>query len=398
MISVSEAEQIILSYPGAFGVETCALENAYGRILAGEIRADRDMPPFDRVTMDGIAISYKAWTSGQREFPVQGQVAAGQASVALADRLACLEVMTGAIVPPGTDTVIRYEDLEIRDGQARVQEIPLAAGQNIHRQGTDRRAEDILLKAGTRLDPAAIAVCASVGAGTLPVKRLPRVLIVSTGNELVDISETPLPYQIRKSNTYQLDALLRSVGLESTHLHLPDEPGRMHEKLEAALHGVDVMLMSGGVSMGKFDYVPGVLTGLGVEQHFHKVRQRPGKPFWFGSSDHELFVFAFPGNPVSTFLCAVRYFLPWLSFSLSPDRPQVMKARLASTVEFSRPMTWFPIVRLDQAEDGAWEATLAEQNGSGDLASLVLADAFLQLPEAGERFEKGEWYPVFRYR
>lgn len=398
MLSVDQAEKIIfenlLSLPG----ERVGLEQARGRALREPIVADRDFPPFDRVTMDGIAIRYAAFEAGRRQFVVQGIQAAGQAPQTLGDEAACLEVMTGAMLPDGADAVVRYEDLDITDGMATLLCADVAAGQNIHVRGSDRREGDLLLPAGKRIGPAEIATAATVGKTGILVSARPKAAIVSTGDELVDISATPLPHQIRRSNVYAVQALLADyLHPNSRIFHFPDDRVSIAAGLEAIFAEFELLVLSGAVSEGKFDFLPEVLTALGVETLFHKVAQRPGKPFWFGRLPGKAVVFALPGNPVSTFLCARRYLLPFLEQSarVTPQVPET--AVLGAPVHFKPALTFFLPVRV-VPEKGLLQAYPLAGQGSGDLANLNDADGFLELPLERDVFNAGEAFPFFRYR
>jgi molybdopterin molybdotransferase len=398
MISVEKATQIVLESTSNFGDETVLLRQAPGRVLREDLVADRDFPPFDRVAMDGIAIRFEALKAGQRGFPVEGLQAAGTLQLKLQNLDGCLEVMTGAVLPQQADTVIRYEDVSINEAQATVAIEDVRPGQNIHRRGSDRLQETVIVPAGCVLSAAEIGVAATVGKTQLRVGRLPEVVILSTGDELVDVNETPLPHQIRKSNVHTLAAAISAWGQNTRLLHLQDDKTEISDKLAQSLATYDVLLMSGGVSAGKLDYVPGVLEELGVTKLFHKIAQRPGKPFWFGKADDGTPVFAFPGNPVSAFLCLHRYFFPWLrqSMGLLPFEPAF--ARLAEDFSFKPNLTYFLQVKLHCAGNGQIWAEPRKGGGSGDLANLVDAGAFLELPAGRQHFAKGEAFPVFRYR
>lgn len=374
------------------------LGESLGHVLREDLVADRDFPPFDRVTMDGIALVYNSFATGKRDFKVEGIQAAGDPQKALKSESACLEVMTGAILPKGTDTVIRYEDLNLTNETASVVLSSLSKGQNIHRKGHDRKEGDLIVKKGAVISPAEIGVAATIGKNELWVANLPKVAIVSTGDELVDVKETPLPHQIRKSNIYTIQALLQSRGLLSVCFHLDDDKNAIEIALEAAIEKFDVLILSGGVSKGKFDFIPDALEKLGFEKHFHKVSQRPGKPFWFGTHKKGMRVFALPGNPVSSFMCACKYFLPWLNKSLGLDPEGAIFAELAEDFKFMPKLTYFLQVRTSYSQSGKLTAYPEEGHGSGDLANLTLADAFLELPAEKEVFNKGEVYPLIPFR
>ena len=285
MVTVEEASEIVLATAPDFEFQQVAIDDAAGRVAAQDIVADRDFPPFDRVTMDGIAIDYSAYESGLRSFPVKGVAPAGTPQQQLADASACIEVMTGAMLPHGTNCVIRYEDIDIVDGVAHLKDIPVRADQNVHHQGSDSKSSEVIVKQGAILQFGEIGVAATVGSSEISVIRHPSVCIISTGDEIISIDQNPLPHQIRSSNVQVIKYLLARIGVKSDNLHLPDDENMINEILETILHDYDVVILSGGVSKGKFDFVPACLEARGVKKLFHRISQRPGKPFWFGTSD-----------------------------------------------------------------------------------------------------------------
>lgn len=398
MISVQEALSIISSHRQDFGTEDIHLDKSLGRVLREDFLADRDFPPYDRVTMDGIAIAHKSFEGGQREFPIKGIAAAGSPQQSLADATACMEVMTGAILPAGADTVIRYEDIEENGSTATIQLETMIWGQNVHNQGEDRAQGSVVVKAGKQISSAEIGVGATIGKHQVRVSRLPKTLIISTGDELVEIHETPLPHQIRRSNIHRLKSTLRIYGIEADSHHFEDDLEEIKTKLRQMIIDYDVILLSGGVSKGKFDYLPEALEAVGVEKLYHKIKQRPGKPMWFGKSPKDSYIFALPGNPVSSFLCMHRYFLPWLQQSLHLELRPAPKAELAASINFKPDLTYFAQVKLEYSSEGKVLAHPVEGNGSGDLANLVDADAFIQLPQGKDLYHKGEVYSLLFYR
>ena len=393
MISVKQATQTVLSNTLPFGEEAVPLQLAVGRTLQENFVADRDFPPFDRVSMDGIAFRFEFFEKGKRSFNIEGLQAAGMSKMTLRNPENCLEVMTGAILPAGTDVVVRYEDLHIENGWANVEIDTIRPFQNIHRQGMDRAAGTVIVKRGSLISPAEIGVAATIGKTHLKVSRLPKVAIISTGDELVEVGEKPLPHQIRKSNVHNLAAAVLEWGIQANLFHFADEKKVIEKILSGVLENHDAVLLSGGVSAGKLDFVPTVLEKLKVEKLFHKVAQRPGKPFWFGRSLRAV-VFAFPGNPVSSFMCLHRYFRPWLRAcsGLSPFEEKY--AMLGKEFFFKPDLTYFLQVKTHFGKDGRLLAMPIEGKGSGDLANLVDADAFLELPKGRDKFEAGEVHPV----
>jgi molybdopterin molybdotransferase len=240
-------------------------------------------------------------------------------------------------------------------------------------------------------------MAASVGCHHLSVKRLPRVMIISSGDELVEVDQTPSPWQLRRSNNYTLQAILQQAGIAADTGHIPDDPVITREQVGDCLQRYDVIILSGGVSMGKFDYIPQALEALSVNPLFYKVQQRPGKPFWFGAQEDGCLVFALPGNPVSGFMCIHRYFLPWLRASLgvAPGEPQY--AVLGEDYQFTPDLHYFLQVRLHSNPQGQLVGEPITGNGSGDFANLVDTDAFMELPAERNNFKKGEVYRIWRF-
>ena len=409
MISSQEALQIILNSTENFGIEEIPFLESLNRVLKEDIRADRDFPPFNRVSMDGIAISFSAFSEGKRTFIIENIQAAGSAQLELKNTANCMEVMTGAILPTGTDSVIRYEDLHIKDGKATITLEKITKGQNIHNQANDRKENDVLLKKNTLISPAEIGVFATVGKSMVKVAIQPKVMIISTGDELVEVVKNPLTHQIRRSNVYTLVSLLEKLKIKAQTAHIVDDKPLLKEKIKQFLIDYDVLLFSGAVSKGKFDFLPEVLDELGVEKKFHKVKQRPGKPFWFGVNDpsstskqneklnSKTIVFAFPGNPVSTFVGCVKYFYPWYQKSVGLVFENHDKAILGNDFTFKPDLTYFLQVRLENKK-GLLVAIPVMGKGSGDLTNLANADAFLELPHDLTDFKIGETYPLITYR
>ena len=393
MISSKEAQDIINQYSIQFEKSKVELSEACGLVLADDVNADRPFPPYDRVCMDGIAISSEAFTNGQLEFKIQSTQAAGEPPHALDDSRHCIEIMTGAVLPKGTDAVIRYEDLQLKDGLAKVQLEEVRQWQNVQKKGKEHDKGDVLLSAPKLISPAQVAVLATVGKAEVDVVHWPEIAIVSNGDELVEIDEAPEDHQIRRSNVYALEALCKKNRWPSKTYHLSDNREEIEKELDGILKNHRLILMSGGVSKGKFDYLPEVFSELGVGKQFHKVQQRPGKPFWFGTYEQGV-VFAFPGNPVSTFMCATRYFEPWM-WKNAGLKSKGETAVLAEDFRFNPSLQYFLQVKLSQ-QGSHLVATPLKGKGSGDLVNLAQVDAFLELPAERSHFKKNEEFRVWR--
>lgn len=399
MISVQEAEDIILSHSADYGAEKIFYENAVGRVLAEDLRADRDLPPFNRPTVDGIALRFSSIEKGITRFRITATQAAGEAPVRVTGESECVEIMTGAALDASVDTVIRYEDLGINGDEAgiRIDPATIKKGQNIHSRGKDKKQGEILVPAHQKITPVILGVAASVGKTTLQVRKLPKVVIISTGDEMVSPDTVPNDFQLRRSNGIILRSVLEKYKISADLLHLNDDLDEIREALSRCLEEYDVLLMSGGVSMGKFDFVPRALEELGTVKLFHKIKQRPGKPFWFGKTQPGKLVFAFPGNPVSVFMCLHRYFVPWLEKSLGIPFSNPVYAVLQNDVTFPYPLQYFAQVRLSVSPAGQLLAETMDTNGSGDFSHLAETHAFMELPMDRNGFKKGEVYQVWRY-
>lgn len=395
LTTVTEATRIILENSIDYGTEYVPFNDAHRRVLAEPLVADRDFPPFDRVTMDGIAIQWQSYANGQRTFLIESTQTAGETQHTLSDSNACIEVMTGAMLPINTDLVIRYEDFTIKDGIVHLN-ADVREGQNVHYQGEDRRAGTAIIQPHTLLGPPEIAIAASVGAVQVPVKKLPSVVIITSGDELVAVEQTPLPHQIRSSNVHCIATLLKDYRINVDFVHIPDDLSATQQAIQNALSQYDVLILCGGVSQGKKDFIPKALQAEGVEKYFHKLSQQPGKPFWFGRKNNNV-VFALPGNPVSSFVCARRYFIPWLRKSLGIPAMDNIYAALSDDYVYNSPLTYFLQVQLFQ-EGATLMARPLTGHGSGDFANLIDNQGFLELPKEKNEFKKGEILPIWRYR
>jgi molybdopterin molybdotransferase len=395
MISVKEAKDIILNSAQNFGVEEVSFLKSVGRILKEDIFADRDFPPFNRVSMDGISIDFNCFQKGQRTFKIEGIQPAGSPQISLENHENCIEVMTGAVLPNNTNAVIRYEDVTLENGFATINIDDVKDFQNIHQKGKDGKAGAILIQKNKIISAAEIGVLATVGKSKVTVAKQPKVMIVSTGDELVGVDEVPEVHQIRRSNVFTLVSLLEKLKIDSETAHITDDKAILKQKIKTFIENYDVLLFSGAVSKGKFDFLPEVFDELGVEKLFHKVAQRPGKPFFYGKTAN-CNVFGFPGNPISTFVNCLVYFYPWYFTSVEVEMEEET-AILTKDVSFKPNLEYFLQVKLSD-KFGHTLATPITGNGSGDLASLVHADAFIHLPNDETVFKTGENYPIIRYR
>lgn len=383
----------------ALPAEARPLEECIGQTLREDIYAERDNPPFDRVCMDGIAIDSGAFAAGVRRFHLQATQAAGVPALTLIGREHAIEVMTGAIMPRGTDSVIPLEEYAITG--ALIELNPNATGRqhrNVQRRGEDSRPGVAMLKSGTRLGAAEIAVAASAGLARVSVSRQPEVVVISTGDELVEPGQPIADHQVRRSNAYALIAALREHGLSHVaNDHLRDDEQELTARLERHLNARDVLILSGGISKGKFDFVPKVLKSLGVGEVFHEVAQRPGRPMWFGVGTRGQLVFGLPGNPVSTLICLVRYVVPAIACAMGAARATPEPIALAAAVKFGRSMSSFMPVAVRYDEHAQARAEPRLPNGPGDFLALAGTNGFVELPPRADEFPAGYVASLYRW-
>ncbi len=400
--------------------ETVDLLAGLGRVLAEGILADRDFPPFARATRDGYAVRSEDLTDVPARLEVVGEVKAGDwpepgmCSVGSGQTMA---IMTGAPVPAGADAVVMVEHTSpIRESARKLVEVRrgVSVGENFVPRGAEARAGQLLLDRGRRLDHAGIAIAASVGKSRVQVFRKPRVAVLSTGDEVVEIDATPGPAQIRNSNSYSLAAQVQNAGGEAVRLAIaPDERGRLRALIEEGL-GCDLLLLTGGVSMGKYDLVEQVLGELKAEFYFTGAEIQPGRPVVFGScgagalagadrgvavgtrarapAPHRKYFFGLPGNPVSTMVTFELFARPMIEAlaGMTPQQLIFLRARLKSEIRTKTGLKRFlPAVLSGEFENA--EVELARWQGSGDIAALARANYYVVIPPDRERIEAGEW-------
>jgi molybdopterin molybdotransferase len=395
MIAVEEAEALLAASMPRYSSVSVPLSKAQGRILREPLRADRAQPPFHRVAMDGIALSHAAWEGGLRRFAIEGRQLAGEKPRRLKSSTGCLEAMTGAVLPEGADCVVPVEEIGVADGHALLlaPDKPLKPMQHVHRAGSDCAAGEIIVPAGVELTANRIGVAAAFGVTAVPVAYSPSVVVLATGDELVEPSKVPGSHQIRRSNPYVIEAALRKRHIDrAALLHVRDEPGRIRRSIEGVMGKCDVLVTVGGVSMGKTDHVPAVLEQLGVEPIFHKVRQKPGKPFWFGvgkrAGQAVLPVFALPGNPASVLVCLHRYVLPALRLAMGGAPEPPVWAVLEEGAPATGSLAQFRPVVVGSQETGLRSASWVPNQGSGDFSAWGRCEGFVELP--AERPATGE--------
>ncbi|MGJ8655305.1 MAG: molybdopterin molybdotransferase MoeA [Akkermansiaceae bacterium] len=403
LISTAEATALIAKSQVLLDSEKIPLSDALGRVLASDILADRDAPPFDRVMMDGIAINTYNHALGSWRYKIIGTQAAGAQKMTLPKGEFAIEVMTGAPLPTDANAVIPVEKYDITEDYALPHDgIEVDDNHHIHQQGTDGKTGDILLKKGTTLTPNELAIAASAGATQLQVTRLPRIHLITTGDEVIPPHETPTDYQIRRSHPTAITSLIHSQHLGTvTDQHLPDDPDLIEAKLKAALTDptIDTLILTGGISMGKFDWVAPLLEKLLGKPTFHGVAQRPGKPFAFWTTEKSplrtndseckpLNIFALPGNPVSVMATMHRYVLPTL-------RKMLGKTEAQQNFPLATDFTWnFPLTGILPYKTNNGQLTIHPPRNSGDYISLQATHGFTEVPP-NTTLKAGHLLPIY---
>tara|TARA_B100001250_G_scaffold414571_1_gene454045 strand:- start:35619 stop:36821 length:1203 start_codon:yes stop_codon:yes gene_type:complete len=400
MISVAKAERLILENIEFFSAEKISLEKAIGLALREDIFIDRDYPPYNRVTMDGFAISYVDWKKGLRSFEIKGSQPAGKQPLKLTNAGESIEVMTGSVIPDNADTIIPIERIQKKNNN-RIEilgNLSLRKGQFTHKQGSDIRSGKKVLEKGIFLKSPEIAILASAGFNKLSVAKIPKIAIISNGDELVEVADKTNFFQIRSANDRAIEAsiLARRIGKVSRYI-IKDKRKKILEKI-IKLHSThDMVILTGGVSMGRYDFVPGILEELKIDLVFHGISQRPGRPMWFGMSKESKPIFALPGNPVSTMVCMNRFIVPALNYALSTKRSYPEKIVLKKKVMFSPNLTYFVPVITNIDNNGIIKGNPITTNTSGDFISLANTDGFAELKKGSKIFKKGYSANLYRW-
>ena len=405
VLSFEDARHIVEHHAGkvhASGKELVELLDAVGLVLAEPIFADRNLPPFRRATRDGYAVLSADLSHLPASLRVIGEIKAGANSMLNVKSGEAAAIMTGAPVPAGADAVVMVEYTSRMGDEVEVTRA-VAASVNIVPAGSEAKRGERLLSPGTRLDHAAIAVAASVGKSHLLVRSKPRVAVLATGDELVDVDVPPAPHQIRNSNTYSLAAQILAAGGEPVLLPIaPDAPERLRELIIEGFEA-DLLLLAGGVSMGKYDLVEQILADFDAEFFFTGAKIQPGKPIVFGQAagadalarDQQKYFFGLPGNPVSTMVTIELFVRPMLAAfaGMPPQKLVFPRARLKTEIKVKIGLTRFLPASLSGEFQDA-EVELVRWQGSGDIAARARANCYVVVAPDRERIEAGEWVPI----
>lgn len=390
MISVSEAKKIILENTNSLNPVKQRLPDAFGLTLANDVFAMNAVPPFPQSSMDGYAFAFKEWQE-HKKLKIAGEAAAGsKESLAIGPAMTA-RIFTGAVVPEGADTVVMQEKVTVENGELIINDESLVVGANVRKKGAEIETGALALEKNTPLSPAAIGLLTSVGITEVKVYPTPSVTIIVTGNELQEPGK-PLQYgQVYESGSITLTAALQQTGFTKiTILYAEDDPELITAKLKIALLQSDLVMLTGGVSVGDYDFTVKATEACGVQKLFHKLKQRPGKPLYFGKKENKL-VFGLPGNPSSVLTCFYQYVIPALEkLSKKKIALQLVKAPLSETFEKKPGLTHF----LKAWYDGKTVTLLGAQE-SFRLSSFAKANCLVQIDEEATICKEGELVDVY---
>lgn len=387
MILYQKAQQLILSKAKSFGQEIIHIEKALGRVLAENVYADRDYPPFNRSAMDGIAVKFEDIENNIREFELLETIFAGQISELPLSHKQCYKIMTGAAVPETANLVIRNEDIHQVKNKFIIKELALKKYQNIALKGQDLVKGELVFSPSHIISAVSISILASLGKNNILVEKKPTVSIFTTGNEVIDINSNPSSVQIRNSNQLLLKSLLQKMDIEvAVCEHIEDDEIKLAAKFSKSLNH-DIIIINGGVSAGDADFVPTVLEKLGVKKLFHKVAIKPGKPLWCGELPNGGMVFALPGNPFSCLVTFKLFLEPYLDYSYGLQINNYKKLPLNNQRHQKTKLDEFFPASIDI--DGTQLQEIAI-NGSGDIRLGLSANALALHPSDKSILNSGE--------
>ena len=395
MQSIENALELILSNKQNFGTETISIHDCLDRVLAEDIYADRDYPPFNRATMDGYAIISQDINIGKNNLlKITDTIHAGEAKQFALESGNCIKIMTGAPVPKRANAVIRIEDTHINGNEIHFNVKQLKENQNIAIQGEDARKGDLLIKKGTKLNPNSISLLAVTGHAKLEVYKLPNIAIVSTGNEIVAVESVIQPHQIRDSNVHTLKNSLLNYCISAIQTALIVDDKIALKNTISELLNTDIIIISGGVSKGDADYVPEILKYLGVIEIFHRVSIKPGNPLWFGKMPNGGVVFGLPGNPISVQVGYKVFIESFIRkcFDMEPIEP-IFLPLLGEKSKKSNFTEYFPCKLTHENKKSG--LAINKMNTSGDISTTNNSDGIAIHPSEKQTIEKGEFVEFY---
>ncbi|MEE8117929.1 MAG: molybdopterin molybdotransferase MoeA [Gammaproteobacteria bacterium] len=398
LISVEQATRRIIKSVAPVTTESISLDHAHGRILREQIFADRDQPAFNRATMDGIAINHSAITKGTTKFYLQDKQSPGQAPKILSDEHCAIAITTGAPLPEGCTAVVPQEKLTFHGAAVFLHKVSeVHEYSNVHLSGSDFRKGELLLTPGCTIGAGEVGAIASAGRRSANVSAVVRVAVVITGNEIELQSESSNSFQIRDINGPIVTSVLSTIqGCEVSRVYVLDSIAALEKVIGEQLANNDVVITTGGVSKGDADFIPHVMERLDVQQLFHGVAQKPGKPLWVGLGPQGL-VFGLPGNPVSVTHCLVRYVLPAIRRMQQATDTPPKYARLARDMRGLKNKIWFVPTFIETDEEAVVWADPRVPNTSGDFSSLVNTGGFIELPMGTSPIKQGTPLKLYEF-
>lgn len=400
MISIAKAYGIVLDSVRPLGTVKIPLAESSSYVLAEDIRADRDSPPADKAAMDGYAYAAKDISRSRNSLKVAFEVAAGAPVKRRIGPGSCARIMTGANVPAGADTVVQIEDTIEEKGTVTIDVIP-EPGANVRLRGEEARRGDILLPKGSVLGPAQVGICAHVGTANPKVFRKPAVTILCTGEELREAYEKVSSHEIRNTNGPAIRAALEAAGFAGVEYQtVSDNLKSLISRLQKAVAQFDAILLTGGVSAGKYDYVPDAIKAVGAKIRFHKIAMKPGKPHLFATLSQNRFILGLPGNPLAALAGTHEFAIPALRHMSGYPRGECKKPlymRLAAAVKMTTLRGLFVPVNIVSRKTGP-VAVPVDWKGSGDLAAGARADGVVYVGKGKTRVPAGKTVPFTPWR
>jgi len=389
MISVAEAKKIISENVTALTPVSFPLQQSVGLTLAEDVHASIDIPAFPQSSMDGYAFSFNDWQKNKK-LKIAGEVAAGNNEIFTLAPGNAVRIFTGAAVPPGADTVVMQEKIKTVNGELIIEDDSIQVGNSVRPKGSEIKAGALALEKGSVLSPAAIGFLAGIGVADVKVYPNPSISIIITGNELQQPGKTLQHGQVYESNSFTLKAVLQQLHIDHVEVfYATDKPEIVTSTLEKALQQSDVVLLTGGISVGDYDFVLQAATECGIEKLFHKVKQRPGKPLYFGKKNNKL-VFGLPGNPSSVLTCFYQYVVPAIEkMNKRRNLLSAMQAPLSKSFQKAAGLTHF----LKGFYDGKTVAPLDAQE-SYRLSSFARANCLIQVYEDVTECRQGDLVDV----